>query len=342
MGLRRPMPAETGSTTSIAITGASGALGRYVVRDVLDARAGPVRALTHATPLPDDLRAAGVGVHQGSLLDRPALDRWLAPGATVIHLAYPWSMTPEDHRRAIQTLADACAAAGVRRVVHCSTAVVVGRARSRQVTEATPCEPVTPYERIKYDLEQVFTAAARGRFPLVIARPTAIVGPGLRNLVALLTALTHGSPVANFLRASLYGARGMHLVPAETVARALRFLALDLPDDVLAAAEAAGAPARFLVSTDQHPGGDFRTVHARLRAGLGLGAPAPAAPVPPVVLSLILRVTGRSDTDPHRVYDGSALERAGFVAPVTLADALDRYAAWWRDHERRGEGSAAG
>ena len=333
MGLRRPMSAEPGSPTSIAITGASGALGAHVVRDLLRTHAGRLRALTHRTPLPADVVLAGIDVHRGSLLDRAALDRWLSPGATVIHLAYPSSMSIDDHRRAVETLADACAAAGVRRVVHCSTAVVAGRTPERRVTEATPCLPVTPYERIKHDLETVFARGAGGRFPLVIARPTAVFGPGLRNAVALLEALERGSPVVNYLRGSLYGRRQLHLVPVETVARALRFLALDLPDEAAAAPGRAARPRRFIISTDHLPGGDFRTVEGRLRRALGLGAlPSLVLPVPPAALRLLLRAAGRSDADPQRIYDGSALERAGFRAPVTLADALDRYAGWWRGH----------
>jgi nucleoside-diphosphate-sugar epimerase len=334
------MPAESGPPTSIAITGASGALGVHVVREVLRTHAGRVRALTHRTPLPADVASSSIETHHGSLLDRDALDRWLTPGATVIHLAYPWSMSPDDHRRAIETLAGACAEAGVRRVVHCSTAVVAGRTPARRVTEDTACVPVTPYERIKHDLEGVFAGAAHGRFPFVIARPTAVFGPGLRNVVALLDALERGSPLVNYLRASLYGRRQMHLVPVETVTRALRFLALDLPDDAIAGADRAGAPARFIVSTDHRPGGDFRTVEQRLRQALGRVPPPRALPVPSAALTLLLRATGRSDADPRRIYDGSALERAGFLAPVTLGDALDRYAAWWHAHGRAPLGDA--
>ena len=336
MGLRRPMSAEPGSPQSIAITGASGALGVHVVREMLRTHAGRLRALAHRTPLPADVVPAGVEVHGGSLLDRAALDRWLSPGATVIHLAHPSSMSIDDHRRAVETLADACAAAGVRRVVHCSTAVVAGRTPARRVTEETPCLPVTPYERIKHDLEGAFARGARGRFPLIIARPTAVFGPGLRNAVALLEALERGSPVVNYLRRSLYGRRQMHLVPVETVARALRFLALDLPVEAAAAPGQAGGPPRFIVSTDHRPGGDFRTVEGRLRRALGLSAPTSLVlPVPPAALRLFLRAAGRSDVDPQRIYDGSALERAGFRAPITLADALDRYAGWWRERAGR-------
>lgn len=341
MGVRRPMPAASDLSSSIAITGASGALGRHVLRELLRTHAGRLHALTHRTALPADLTAAGVSVHQGSLLDRAALDRWLPPGATVVHLAYPAELSPDDHRRAVENLAAACAATGARRVVHCSTAVVAGRTRARRVTEETPCVPVSDYERIKHDLEHVFANAARKRFPLVIARPTAVFGPGLRNLVTMIEAIERGSPLVNYARASLYGHRQLHLVPVETVASALRFLALDLPDGALAGTDHTNSPLRFIVSTDHRTGGDFRSVDRRLRQALGRRDPPPRLPVPPAALAVLLRASGRTDADPHRIYDGSALERAGFVPPVNLTDALDAYAGWWRTNARHGAGDNA-
>jgi nucleoside-diphosphate-sugar epimerase len=312
------MCADHGSPTSIAITGAAGALGGHLIRHLQDTGAPSVRALMHRTPLAADLVGDRVTAWPGSVLDPDSLNRWLEPGCTVIHLAYAASMSDDDQHRAIEHLSAACMRRQVRSVIHCSTAVVAGRTRARVVTEETPCEPATPYERAKYAIEEVFERMTRGRVPLVIARPTAIFGPGFQNLVALADSVSRGG-VAHYLRASLFGRRQLHLVPVDTVVRALCFLTFASP------------ATRFIISADTEPGGDFRSVEQRVRQALGLAQPrVPPAPLPAAALRLALRLAGRSDADPARIYDGSKLARAGFTPTISIDAAIDQFAAWYR------------
>ncbi len=319
------MPAEPESPAAIAITGAAGALGAHLIRRARRSGATSVRALVHRTSLPADVADDRVTECRGSILDPASLDRWLEPGCTVIHLAYAPSMPEAEQRRAIEALADACLRRGVRSIVHCSTAVVAGRTRSRVVTEDTRCEPATPYERTKHAIEETLEMRTRGRVPVVIARPTAIFGPGLKNLVSLADAVTRGG-IPSYLRASLFGERHLHLLPVDTVVGALMFLAANAP--TLADAEPC-AP-RFIVSADTEPGGDFRTVERQLRRGLGVASAPPRLPVPAAALRIALRLAGRSDADPARIYDGSKLARAGFTGVVPLQAAIDEFAAWYR------------
>jgi nucleoside-diphosphate-sugar epimerase len=243
-------------------------------------------------------------------------------------------MTAEEHRRSIALLADVAARHHIRRLVHCSTAVVVGRTRAPIVSEDTPCQPTTDYERAKYGIEMALGAAAVGRFPLAVLRPTAVFGPGLHNLVALIDALRDGHGVVNYARASLFGRRHLHLLPVETVIAALLFatLGLDGYDGV-------DQPARYIVSADDEPGGDFCTIEARIRRSLGLPAAPPPVKIPSVGLRLMLRAAGRSDTNPQRVYDGSRLRKRGFLAPVALGEAIDRYLVWYRSMPKRSGGA---
>jgi nucleoside-diphosphate-sugar epimerase len=316
--IARPMP------TAIAITGGTGALGRYTLRHLLACTTLPIRVLVHRSPLAAEVQDPRITTVRGSLLDAPSLEAWLTPGASVIHLAWSSSFTLDQHLAAVTHLIDAAAAVGVRRFVHCSTAMVAGRAAARVIDEGTPCEPANDYERHKYEVELRLERAASGRVPVVIVRPTAIIGPGLQNLESLVTSL-RGRRLTNYARTSLFGRREMHLVPAGTVAAALGFVALG--------ADGRGdAPTmtRYIVSADGEPGGDFQSVEKHLRRGLGLGRSAPALPLPAWCLRLVLAVAGRSDTDPRRRYDGSLLRSRGFVPPVTLLQALDHYAAWHR------------
>jgi nucleoside-diphosphate-sugar epimerase len=309
--------------TAIAITGAAGAVGLHFVRHALAFSSLPLRVLVHRTPLPPDLDTPRVLQVRGSLLEPASLDQWLCPGAAVVHLAWSSSMTLEDHLRSVNALADACGRHKIARLVHCSTAVVAGRTRAAVVTEETPCEPATEYERHKYRIEQAIEAAG-DRFAVAVLRPTAVFGPGLQNLVSLVDSQRGGHAVVNYARACLFGRRQMHLVPVETVVSALLFAAVGRDH------HEGNAPIRYIVSADREPGGDFSSIEARIRRGLGLGAPFPSVTLPSVVLRMVLRATGRSDTNPQRQYDGSRLRRAGFVPPITVEEAVDRYMAWYR------------
>jgi nucleoside-diphosphate-sugar epimerase len=324
------MPTTTvAEPTAVAVTGGAGALGLHFVRHVLNQTSLPVRVLLHRTQLPADLKASRLVQVRGSLLDSASLDEWLCPGAAVVHLAWSSSMSDEEHNRSVGLLTDAAARHDVARFVHCSTAVVVGRTRAAVVTEDTPCAPVTEYERSKLEVERAIEAAAAGRFPLTILRPTAVFGPGLQNLVNLIESLRNGRQLVNYARASLFGRRNLHLVPVETVVGALLFAALGQDSR-----ERRPEPVRYIVSADEEPGGDFRAIERRIRHGLGLAPPPPPVRIPSVGLRLMLTATGRSDTNPYRRYDGSRLRQAGFVPPMALEEAVDRYVAWYRANSR--------
>ena len=310
---------------AIALTGGTGALGVHVIQHLLASTAIPIRLLVHRTPLPRRLEHPRIAAVHGSLLDLDSLRAWAVPGAAIIHLAWSSSMSADDHDRSVTHLAEAAVQARVTRFVHCSTAVVAGRTRERVVSENTACKPANAYERGKYALELALESAAAGRFPLAIVRPTAIFGPGLQNVVALIESLRKGRGAVNYVRSALFGHRHLHLVPVETVAEALTFLALGRDTE-----NAKKRCVRYIVSTDDEPGGRFNEVESRLRRELKLKSAPLIVPVPSWILRCALTLSGRSDTDPYRIYDASRLQAAGFRPTVSLVSALDAYAAWYR------------
>src|SRR5688572_22367357 len=124
------------------VFGASGFIGRHLLQ-----RADP----THISPVgrrrPTAYSADGAFDWIEADLSRPdSLAVALSPGATVINLAY--ASTAGDANIAMAAnLGRACAELRVARLVHCSTAVVVGGNPAATVEEETPCYPTTPYER---------------------------------------------------------------------------------------------------------------------------------------------------------------------------------------------------
>jgi len=224
-----------------------------------------------------------------------------------------------------EALGAACAARQVRRLVHVSTVSVYGAARGEVVDEETPCAPRTPYEVEKHAAEQILERHARGRFELVILRPTAVFGPGGRNLESLARRVLRRPWPLRYLRTCVMGRRRMHAIDVDCVAAAAHFAA--------AQPMSAGVE-RFIVSQDDELANDYAALEAFFAWRFGRRNPLPPIALPAGVLATALRIAGRSNAEPGRRYDNSRLLARGFRPPRPFVSALEEYAAWIEGHAR--------
>lgn len=309
------------------MTGASGFVGAHLLRHIVDRWKGDITAVSRQplSDLPPGVRLARVDVRDSAFASL-ALRR----GAVVVNLAYA-SDAPSGENLAIAgSLAKACFESGAARVVHVSTATVVGDAESQVVTEATPCRPVTDYQRTKLTIEQIFRDQLLGRTELVILRPTAVFGEGGKNLQKLAAQLTSASRLVTYAQGCLFGRRAMNLVPVETVIAAIEFAATD-------AAAAQGADSVFIVADDEARENNFRDVEQALRWAVGASSlPLPRPGMPRWLLARVLKLAGRWSMDPYIRFSDARLRDAGFVRPVTFCDALARYTGGLRLAASRG------
>ncbi len=174
------------------VTGATGFTGGHLAR-FLAGRGDQVRALVRGRTHAADLIAAGIDVVEGDLTDRASLARAVAGMDVVYNLAALYrtaGLAAERYRAvnavAVGTLVEEAAAAGVRRVVHCSTVGVHGDIERPPADEDAPLRPGDIYQETKLEGERTGRAAAqRVGIELVIARPSGIYGPGDRRLFKL-------------------------------------------------------------------------------------------------------------------------------------------------------------
>jgi nucleoside-diphosphate-sugar epimerase len=148
---------------------------------------------------------------EGDIRD-PAVIRQAIQGVdTVYHLAavfrrvgVPDSEYREVHVDATRQLIELSAAAGVGRVVHCSTVGVHGSvSQDAPATEDAPFDPGDIYQLTKLEGEQMaLETAERTGVPVTVVRPGPIYGPGDKRLLKLIggvarrrfTLLGDGSP----------------------------------------------------------------------------------------------------------------------------------------------------
>src|SRR5690606_18450334 len=177
----------------------TGFTGGHLARYLADA-GDTVRVLVRdSARLPADVRDR-VDVVEGDITNQHDRQRAVADCQVVYNIAalYREAGLPADTYRAVNATAvagliDDAAAAGVSRVVHCSTVGVHGDIEHPPANEDAPIAPGDVYQETKVEGEQLAReTAARTGMDVVIARPTGIYGPGDRRLFKMFGQIARG------------------------------------------------------------------------------------------------------------------------------------------------------
>lgn len=174
-------------TSTVAVTGAAGFLGRSLARALKDdAAVGRVVALDRVSGDPE------LEWSLGDVRD-PAIERGLGGVDVVVHLA---AVVLGDMRLAesvnvegTRNVAEAAARAGVRRFVHASSVASYGLGvAGRLLTEEDPLNPLDafPYSRTKGAAERALDEVEK-RHPemeVIRLRPSIILGPNTHPMAA--------------------------------------------------------------------------------------------------------------------------------------------------------------
>lgn len=176
----------------VLVTGAAGFTGGHLAH-TLARRGYQVRGLLRQAAQARDLEAGAIEPVIGTLEDRASMGRAVKNIDIVYHIAalYRQAGLPASAYRAVNAtavgdLVEIAAAAGVRRVVHCSTVGVHGDIARPPADEDAPIQPGDVYQVTKVEGEtRAREASARTGMPVTIARPSGIYGPGDRRLLKL-------------------------------------------------------------------------------------------------------------------------------------------------------------
>lgn len=170
---------------TVAVTGGSGVVGSAVVRHLVG-RGDRVRALSRSRRSADVVSALGAEPVVGDVLHHGGLVDAFAGCDVVYHVAGINELCTKDphhmHRVNVdgtRTVLRACAAAGVRRLVHTSSAVTVGEPAGVVASESTRHRGshLSAYERTKHHAEQV-VMGEKTTVEVVSVNPSSVQGPG--------------------------------------------------------------------------------------------------------------------------------------------------------------------
>ena len=299
----------------IAVTGATGFIGRHVV--------------AHLRLRGDDV------IEVGRPLQRAAISKAIAGAETVVHLAGVVSASRDEDYVAVNVDATAAVAEAARecgaRLVHISSLAAAGPAGPQAPrSEDDPPAPMTAYGRSKLEGERVVAATPGLRW--TVLRPGVVYGPGDRALLPLFVLASRGV-LPNIGRASA----AYTFVYVTDVVRAI------------AAAVDRGASGDVLFVGHSKPV-TTRALLEGVRNAVGRGAMI--VPVPLAVLKLVAllgdvggAVRGKPLPMNSRRYAELATagfvcrvdrlrDRLGVVATVGLDEGLAEAAAWYRREGR--------
>lgn len=304
---------ESSHIKNIVVLGASGFIGEHLIKSLADCKEMAVSVLVHHTKAKSQ---GNIKYIEGDMLSADSLDRLLMRGSTVINLAY----LAQKNIEAVNNLADACVRNQVQRLIHCSTAVVVGIGGSQWVDEDTLCNPVSEYQRTKLELESRLLDVAKGQFEISILRPTAVFGAGGKNLIKLANELISGNTTFSYLKSCLFGRRSLNLVAVENVVAALIFLV----DCEHANREV------FIISDDDSEANNYRDVENHLLASFGRSYLIGRVTLPSFVLKYLLLLLGKVSINPTVKFSDKKLANLGFNKPKKFKAALDDFAEWFK------------
>ncbi|HXF35719.1 MAG TPA: NAD-dependent epimerase/dehydratase family protein [Actinomycetota bacterium] len=314
------------------VTGASGFVGGAVVRR-LRAEGRTVRALVRSDDAARAARAAGARPVSGDVLDPTSLLEAMRGCGVVFHAAGVNAMCAPDPEAMLRTNVEgtanvvrAAAAAGVRRVVHTSSASTIGEPAGTVGREDTPHRGryLSAYERSKHRAE--LRALELGRalgLDVVCVNPASVQGPGRTGGTArlLLEAVRGRLPFvvdARFTVVDVEDCALGHLLAADRGRPGERYL---LAGATLTVREALELFERVAGS---RPRVRFVPPRAALIAAGAVEAAARAVGRPPPVCREMVRTLLHG-----HAYDGGRAARELGLTYTPIEETLRRTLAWY-------------
>ena len=334
---RRPASSEDpgGPPVTALVTGGTGFLGASLTRRLLS-DGTRVRVLARSRANAKPLADLGAEIAIGDINDRAAVGAAVDGMHVVYHLAGPLLVPgipateyQRTHVLGTKLLLDCCEKTpGLERFVYCSTTGVLGVTGDRPAGEDAPFRPTNIYEESKADAETAVRSRWRPGFPVVIARPGLVYGPGDIHLLPFFQSILRRRfrPIGRrkaWLHPIYIDDMTEALVRCGQLSAAIGECFHLAGTEPVAIGELAGAIAR--AEGTRLPPGHIPVFAARAVAGCG-------DRLPPGLKQHVPLTRSRLDFLTHsRVYDVSKAARLlDFKAATDLSTGVAQTVAWYR------------
>jgi nucleoside-diphosphate-sugar epimerase len=184
----------------VLVTGATGFIGRHLITRLIS-EGTAVRALAFPGEDTAAIDRSGAEIVRGNVLDYHSVAQAASTCRQIFHLAARTEASGPSRKdfeevnvQGTAHVARAALAAGVTRVIFCTSGAVFGRAiRNRSINEDTIPIPDSLYSQSKFKAEQVLLSHhQRDGLPVVLARTSAVLGPGAVSWLNLFKTVAAG------------------------------------------------------------------------------------------------------------------------------------------------------
>lgn len=168
------------------MTGGTGLVGGAIVQALIK-RGVSVRVLARRTSKTEHLKACGVDIAYGDILDISSIKEALKGCDMLYHAAALYDFWGLDEQALMQTecegtrnALDVALEIKIEKVIYTSTAVTIGEKKGEVGMETTKHRGyfLSKYERAKFEAEQIALSYLDKGVPLVIVNPASVYGPG--------------------------------------------------------------------------------------------------------------------------------------------------------------------
>lgn len=292
------------SRGAVAITGASGLLGRHL-RPALHDR--PVTLLGRR-PLEPLENEAWVPFDLGGPVALPALP----PGSALCHLAYAMADGDRNIAYTHHAIEAVNRCSSIDQVVMMSSASVYGSRTRGLIDEDTPLRPDSAYARAKAACEQAWLDSLRPDCRLTVLRPTSVVASDGPGIDALLRDAVY-RPLRGAAKRGLQRRNTVHFVAVHNVVGAVRFV-LDR--------QGAAREVFIVADDDAAQNASYAAIQDFVRSLRGEG-PLRTPSIPRVLERPLGSVLGKP-LGVRRRFSSARLMEAGFVPIAPLGDILSQ------------------
>jgi len=185
------------------VTGGTGFIGSHLVEALVD-RGERLRCLVRKTSNIAHLKKLGVELVCGDLLDKESLKSAVKNVSVIYHLAAqvrPHKIISrlrelsntyqEVNVGGTKNLVEASSAEDISKFIYFSSIAAVGTGVN--LTEASPCQPITDYGKSKFESEKYILSLVRTKnFPALIIRPGQVYGPRCLAMYTFFKLIKYG------------------------------------------------------------------------------------------------------------------------------------------------------
>jgi len=171
------------------VTGATGFVGNYLIEELLKHNYKITCLVRKETKLHNQNK---INLVLGNITNKESVDEAVKGKDIVFHLVGIGNISAlsrdsyekfrEVNVEGTRNVLDACKKYKVKKIIYLSSTAAMGLIKKSVINENDICNPKTPYQKSKYESEQLIKGyIQRYNLPVIILRPTMIYGPRMKH-----------------------------------------------------------------------------------------------------------------------------------------------------------------